>query len=139
MPGDDGVDLGETFFGEQGEVFFEGGEGKFKGHVEGRLAEELTHEGVVVGDVVKTVVVAVKTETDDSKDEDLPKVHAGTTGGFFVSGLDAFEDGEDFAVDLGSGEDPLEGGEDGGKFVAGLDGDFDFFNGNGTEGELNIE
>lgn len=60
MPGDDGVDLGEAFFGEEGEVFLEGGEGKFEGHVEGGLAEELAHEGVVVRDVVEAVVVAAE-------------------------------------------------------------------------------
>ena len=139
MPGDDSVDLGETFFGEQGEVFFEGGEGKFKGHVEGGLAQKLTNEGVVIGDVVKAVVVAVEAETDDSEDEDLPEVHAWATGGFFVWSLDAFENGEDFSVHFGGGEDPLEGGENGREFVAGLGGDFDFFNGDGSEGELDVE
>jgi hypothetical protein len=55
----DGIDFGEVCFGEKGEVFFEGGEGKFEGPVEGGLAEELAHEGVEVGDVVEAVVVAV--------------------------------------------------------------------------------
>jgi hypothetical protein len=58
-----GVDLGEALFGEEGEVFLQGGEGKFEGHVEGGLAEELAHEGVVVGDVVEAVVVAVERKT----------------------------------------------------------------------------
>lgn len=139
MPGDDGVDLGEAFFGEQGEVFLQGGEGKFESHVEGGLAEELTHEGVVVGDVVEAVIVAIERKADDAEDEDLPEIHAGATGGFFVGGLDAFEDGEHFAVHFGGGENPLEGGEDGRKFVARLGRDFDFFDGHGSKSELDVE
>lgn len=139
MPGYDGVDLGEAFFGEQGEVFLQGGEGKFESHVEGGLAEELTHEGVVVGDVVEAVVVAVERKADNSEDEDLPEVHAWAAGEFLVGGLDTFEDGEDFAVHFRGGENPLEGGEDRRKFVAGLDGDFDFFDGDGSEGKLDVE
>lgn len=69
----------------------------------------------------------------------MPEIHAGATGGFFVGGLDAFEDGEHFAVDFGSGENPLEGGEDGRKFVARLGGDFDFLDGDGSEGELDVK
>lgn len=142
MLGNDGVDFGEVFFGEEGEVFFEGGEGEFEGHVEGRLAEELAHEGVKVGDVVEAVVVAVESKPDDAEDEDLPEIHAGPTGGFFgffSSGLDAFKDGEDFAIDLGSGENPLKPGENGREFVAGFGGDFDLFDGDGSEGELDVE
>ena len=48
MPSDDGVDFDEVALGEEGEVFFEGGEGKCEGHFEGGLAEELAHEGVEV-------------------------------------------------------------------------------------------
>ncbi|MFT6180942.1 MAG: hypothetical protein ACJA1W_003297 [Akkermansiaceae bacterium] len=139
MPGNDGVDLGEAFFGEEGEVFFQGGEGKFEGHVEGGLAEKLAHEGVVVRDVMEAVVVAAERKPDDSEDENLPEIHAGATGGFWVGGLDAFEDGEDFAVHFGCDENPLEGGEDGRKFVTRLGGDFDFFDGHGSEGELDVE
>ena len=139
MPGDDGVDLGEAFFGKEGEVFFEGREGEFEGHVEGGLAEKLTNKGVVVGDVVEAVVVAIEREADHAKDEDLPKIHAGATGGIFVRGLNAFENGEDFAVYLGGGEHPLQGGEDGRNFVASFSGDFDFFDGDGPEGELDLE
>lgn len=139
MPGDDGVDLSKAFFGEQGEVFFESGEGKLEGHVEGGLAEELAHEGVVVGDVVEAVVVAVQRESDNAKDENLPEIHAGATDGFFVVGLDAFEDGEDFAVHFGGSENPLQPGEDGRQFVAGLGGDFDFLDGDSSESELDLE
>jgi len=139
VPGDDGVDLGEAFFGEEGEVFFESGEGKFERHVEGGLAEELAHQRVVVGDVVESVVVAIQREPDDAEDEDGPEVHARATGGIFISGLDAFEDGKDFSVHLGGGEDPLEGGEDGWEFVAGFGGDLDFFDGDGSKGELDLE
>lgn len=142
MARDDGVDFGEVFFGEEGEVFFERGEGEDEGHVEGGLAEELAHKGVEVGDVVEAVVVAVEAEPDDAEDEDLPEVHAGAAGGFFgffAFGPEAFEDGEDFAVDLGGVEDPLETGEDGREFVAGFGGDFDLFNGDGSEGELDVE
>jgi len=140
--GDDGVDLGEVFFGEEGQVFFERGEGKFKGHVKGGLPEELAHQGVEVRDVVETVVVAIESEPHDSKDEDLPKVHAGATGGFFdlfAPRLDAFEDREDFAIDFGGVENPLEPCEDGRKFVAGFGGDFDLFDGDRSEGELDVE
>lgn len=139
---DDGVDFLEVVFGEQGEVFFEGGEGKFEGHVEGGLAEELAHEGVEVGDVMKAVVVAVEGEPDGAEDEDLPEVHAGAAGGFlgvFSCGLNGFEDGENFAVHLGGGENPLQSGEDGRDFVAGFGGDGDPLDGDGSEGELDIE
>ena len=139
---DDCVDFGEVFFGEEGEVFFEGGEGEDEGHVEGGLAEELAHQRIEVGDVVEAVVVAVKAEPDDSEDEDLPEVHAGTAGGFFgvfADGPDGFEDGEDFAVHLGGGENPLQPGEDGREFVAGFSGDFDLFDGDGSEGKLDVE
>lgn len=139
---DDGVDFGEVFFGEEGEVFFEGGEGKDEGHVEGGLAEELAHEGVEIRDVVEAVVVAVEAEPDDAEDENLPEVHAGAAGGFFgyfAFGADAFEDGEDFAVDLGGVENPLQSGEDGREFIARFGGDFDFFDGDGSEGELDVE
>jgi len=139
VSGDDGVDLCEAFFGEQREVFFEGGEGKFEGHVEGRLPEKLAHKGVVVGDVVEAIVVAVQGEADDTEDEDLPEVHARAAGGFFVRGLDAFKDGEDFAVHFRGGEDPLKSGEDRRKFVASFGRNFDFFDRDGTEGELNVE
>ena len=139
MPSDDGVDLSEVSFGEKGEVFFEGGEGKFEGHVKGGLAEELTHEGVVVCDVVEAVVVAVEAEADDSENKNLPKIHAWTTSRFFVSRLDTFENSKDFPVHFGGGEDPLQSGEDGRQFVAGLGGDFDFFNGDGSESELDVE
>ena len=103
------------------------------------MAEKLTDEGVEISGVVEAVVVAVEGESDDSEDEDLPEIHAGTTGGFFVSGLDAFEDGEDFAIYFRGDEDPLQGGESGRKFVAGLGGDFDFFDGDGSESKLNVE
>jgi len=139
---DDCVDFGEVFFGEEGEVFFEGGEGEDEGHVEGGLAEELAHEGVEVGDVVEAVVVAVEAEPDGAEDEDLPEVHARAAGvflGVFACGLDAFEDGEDFAVYLGGGEDPLQPGEDGREFVASFGGDFNLFDGDGSEGELDVE
>lgn len=107
MSSNDGVDLSEVIFGEQGEVFFERGEGKLEGHVEGGLAEKLTDEGVEIGGVMEAVVVAIEGEADDSEDEDLPKVHAGATGGGFTGGLDGLEDLEDFPVYLGGGEDPL--------------------------------
>jgi len=135
----DGVDFGEACFGEEGEVFFEGGEGKFEGHVEGGLTEELAHEGVVVGDVVEAVVVAVEAEPDDAEDEDLPEVHAGAAGGFFVGRLDALEDGENFSADFGGRENPLQSGEDGREFVASFGGDFNLFDGDGSEGELDVE
>ena len=138
MPSDDGVDFDEVALGEEGEVFFERGEGKLEGPVEGGLAEDLTDEGVEVGGVVEAVVVAIQGEADDSEDEDLPKVHAGATGGF-VGGVEGTEDFEDVAVDLGGGEDPLQGGEGGRKFVARFGGDFDLFDGDGSESELDVE
>jgi hypothetical protein len=135
----DGVDFGKVLLGEEGEVFFEGGEGEDEGHVEGGLAEELAHERVGVGDVVEAVVVAVEADPDGAEDEDLPEVHTGASGGFFVGGLDGFEDGEDFPVDFGSCEDPLQSGEDGRELISGFDGDFDFFDGDSSEGELDGE
>ena len=139
MTGDDGVDLREVVFGEEGEVFFEGGERECEAHVEGGLAEELAHEGVEVGSVVEAVVVAVEGEADDAEDEDLPEIHAGATGGGFVGGVDGLENGKDLAVDRGGGENPLQGGEGGRKFVAGFGGDFNFFDGDCSEGELDVE
>lgn len=67
----------------------------------------MTDEGVEIGGVMEAVVVAIEGEADDSEDEDLPKVHAGATGGGFTGGLDGLEDLEDFPVYLGGGEDPL--------------------------------
>ncbi|MFT6181431.1 MAG: hypothetical protein ACJAQT_002768 [Akkermansiaceae bacterium] len=103
------------------------------------MAGKLPNEGVEIGGVVEAVVVAVEGESDDSEDEDLPEIHAGATGGFFVSGLDAFKDGEDFAIYFRGDEDPLQSGGGGRKFVAGLGGEFDFFDGDGSESKLNVE
>jgi hypothetical protein len=139
VPRDDGVDFDKVLLGEEGEVFFEGGEGENEGHVEGGLAEELAHEGVGVGDIVEAVVVAVEADPDSTEDEDLPKVHAGAASGFFGGGLDGFEDGKDFPVDFGGGEDPLQSSEDGRELIAGFDGDFDLFDGDGSKGELDVE
>ena len=110
-----------------------------EGHVEGGLAQKLAEEGVVVGDVVETVVVTIEAQPNDAKDEDLPKVHAGAPGGVFVGGLNFFEDGKDVPIDLWSDENPLKPGKDGRKFVASFGGDFDFFDGDSSEGKLDVE
>jgi hypothetical protein len=48
-------------------------------------------------------------------------------------------DGHTVEAAVGGDEDPLQGGEGWRKFVAGLGGEFDFFDGEGSESKLNVE
>jgi hypothetical protein len=94
-------------------------------------AHDLTHQAVVVGDVFEPVVVASETQSDDSKHEDVPKIHPRAASLLLIPNNLAFEECKKLFIDLGSFENPLQPGENWRQFITAIESD-----GNALDGSL---
>jgi len=109
------VNVVQEFLGDMADVVADGFVGKVGsvGQITtsyGGEIEKLTDEGVVGGQVLEFVVVAVAGVAHNPENKDLPKVEAGTAFVLALARQDLlFEKFEYLAADLGGCVNPLKG------------------------------
>ena len=140
-PRDQSVDLGEQLFIEMADIFRKRLVMKrlFVRGGDGRPAQDLAQQRVMVGQIFQPVIVAVQAQTHDAQHENLPEAQAGPPRRLLAAADFGFQQREKLGIEFGRLEDPLQTGEDRRQFVAALEGDRNAFDGSLSQGQLHVE